>query len=595
LKEKLANSLNHRIFAISALAISTIILFIQADRRFGYTSSTPKNNFNIIADGGGYYSYLPQYFIYNDEPNYGFIDRIKAKYPGIQIGLSARKTENGYTNYNKYFVGTALLQSPFFLINHGIQKAIGGDADGYSLSYRFTLQIASIFYWLMGVICLFKLFKELHFSNFSILGGIILLTFGSNLNYYIAYYTSYSHIYSFGIISLFLWMAHCWVQTNSKKHLLSMAVLIGLLFIIRPTNVLVIFILPFLFKNAREFFERLLLLWKQQKSSLALFLFLTLTIVSLQLLNTYHQTGKMLFNSYEKEGFSNWMNPQFFNVLFSFEKGFFVYAPGLLIIILGMFLMFKKWGYYFALGWLFTILIHLYFICSWSTWHFGGGLGMRALIEFMPLYLFPIIAVFSETKKIVYAISIIVLITGIFAYQIFQNQYNQHIIDATGMNKEKFWKVFMKTEGRYAWMLNYYYEQLPSKEFNQEYQFYYKEGNWRTNNNDSFDVSLKDEMITIVKSKALLPKYAQLNGKVKIYDPVNNPAIESKYYTKGKIVYSNLQPFGNQINNVLEFEPIHLDFNPKSKADFDSIQFILRHFGERNDYKGLKLKVLGKR
>ena len=75
----------------------------------------------IVSDGKGYYAYLPAIFIYNDL-NFGFNQTVeKHDHP-----------ETWYTDYRykldkkriftKYYVGTAIAYSPFFLIFFSFRK-----------------------------------------------------------------------------------------------------------------------------------------------------------------------------------------------------------------------------------------------------------------------------------------------------------------------------------------------------------------------------------------------------------------------------------------------------------------------------------------
>lgn len=162
------------------------------------------------------------------------------------------------------------------------------------------------------------------------------------------------------------------------------------------------------------------------------------------------------------------------------------------------------------------------------------------------------------------------------------------------MNKDKFWKVFMKTDGRYSWMLDYNYAKLPSKKLKHIELLEYRDNTWKISNSQKSISNLRidKEEFTIINRGFGIPKYARLQGNVKIYDKVNNPTIEVKYYKSGVELKKCEQPFGNQINKVGKFENVSLEFNPNLNIQFDSINYKLFHYGKKNKYKELKISIL---
>src|SRR5207249_3332740 len=76
---------------------------------------------NIIeADGKGYYAYLPAIFIYHDL-NFSFFDRVEKLHPNPAIYYDYRINYNGKTA-DKYFAGSALAMSPFFIVQCGNRR-----------------------------------------------------------------------------------------------------------------------------------------------------------------------------------------------------------------------------------------------------------------------------------------------------------------------------------------------------------------------------------------------------------------------------------------------------------------------------------------
>ena len=104
----------------------------------------------IESDGKGYYAYLPAIFIYNDL-NFGFFDEIeKEKYFDENLYYDYRSWAHGNV-INKYYCGTALAESPFFLVAHSLAHLFDLDADGYSKIYPVLISIAALFYLFVGL------------------------------------------------------------------------------------------------------------------------------------------------------------------------------------------------------------------------------------------------------------------------------------------------------------------------------------------------------------------------------------------------------------------------------------------------------------
>ena len=76
----------------------------------------------IEADAKGYFAYLPATFVYGDL-NYGFYDEMEMKKyydPNFYFDYRFQTEEDRY--YNKYFCGSAIAMSPFYMIAHVIAQ-----------------------------------------------------------------------------------------------------------------------------------------------------------------------------------------------------------------------------------------------------------------------------------------------------------------------------------------------------------------------------------------------------------------------------------------------------------------------------------------
>lgn len=546
-----------------------VILFSQADHHYGYTSKNEKGYTNIVSDGTGYYAYLPQYFVFPDSSHFTFTDDIHAKYPDKKYidMISTDIVKNQL--YSKFYVGTPFLQAPFYFIAHKLHQWNNWKGDGYQLGYRFSIQLAAHFYWLIGVIALFQLFGRLGFNRFSILVGIVIITFGTNLNLYASYYVSMSHVYSFSMIACLLNVGQRWAIEKKSKDLFWMFLVIGLIFIIRPVNVLVILLIPFFFQSFNHFWLTVKQTLIEKKGIILLAVFLMSIPLVVQFAVLYHQTSSFGINTYPNEGFTNKFTPQFFNVLFSYQKGFFVYAPAMIILFISLFYLFCRGTSFFLVGWVLTTFIWLYVICSWWYWDYGGGLGMRAMTEMLPLFLFPILYLFKFGNRLIVALATIIFIGGIYLYQVFQVQYISGIIDCCKIEKKDFWNVFMKTEKRYRLVMVFdrQREHLENVDHEIVCSLSFSEKGWKViENRDSVKVIPSEYESNFYVNYYPLSNEARFKGKfkgkVKLNSTEHVPFFNIRYLTdEHQIVEESIFTAGSIVEHHDEFEYFEVDVN----------------------------------
>jgi hypothetical protein len=131
------------ILSISSVSIITIILIVTVvSSNLNWEKEDWKGI--IESDGKGYYAYLPAIFIYQDL-NFGFFESIEEdKYYDENLYYDYRSHANGQV-IDKYYCGTALLESPFFLIAHLFSYLLDYELDGYSILYPISINISAIF------------------------------------------------------------------------------------------------------------------------------------------------------------------------------------------------------------------------------------------------------------------------------------------------------------------------------------------------------------------------------------------------------------------------------------------------------------------
>ena len=393
-------------------------------------------------DGKGYYAYLPAIFIYQDL-QLSFLDGIEKKYSNPNTYYEIRVvTPNG--TINKYFSGTALAQLPFFIISHLVTKLAGLSLDGYSYYYQIGISLSGIIYGIIGLFFLQKILKCYFFSEKVITIIVFTIYFGTQLFYYSVFEPSLSHVYSFAVITLFIFILKKYIDQERKKDLILLGVLLGWIVLIRPVNGLIILILPFIAGNREVFLKTIKNIFKIRSGILISF-FLFLLIISIQLILYYIQTGKLFVDSYVVESFI-WSRPEIISLLFSYKKGLFIYTPVALIALTGLIVVFKKNSFAFWTFIVFFFTISYVFSCWWMWWY-GGSFSSRPFTEFLSLFGLLLAFSLSSLKRKLFLCPIYLIIAFcIILCQIQTYQYRYFIIHWEKMDKEHYWKVFMRID-----------------------------------------------------------------------------------------------------------------------------------------------------
>ncbi|MCB9190152.1 MAG: hypothetical protein H6602_00610 [Flavobacteriales bacterium] len=410
----------------------------------------------IMTDGQGYYAYLPAVFIYHDL-QFNFVDEINERYyPEDKRARFVVPTDSG--NVNKYFVGTAVVQAPFFLAACVVTWFTEHPTDGYSAPFQLFVGLAALFYLLFGSFFLLRVLEELGYGKGVVASVLLLLVFATNLLFYTLYEPSMSHVYSFFTVSAFFYFGRRTLVEASTRAVLAAALFLGLTVLIRPINGLILLGLPMVSGGFTGMLNGIELLF-QRKKVLLIGVLAVIAIVSIQPLVYLLQTGKPFVWSYQEEGF-NFLSPELYNVLFSYRKGLFVYCPVLIIAVLGTIAGAFRRKPGLVEGGFFLGLIS-WVIASWWMWYYGGSYGHRAFIEFYPIFGIGLAYALSKGVGFLGPKLLIVSIPLWIALQMVQTyQYVNHIIPFDNMSKEKYWNLFLRTGDDLRW----YYSGYPGED-----------------------------------------------------------------------------------------------------------------------------------
>jgi hypothetical protein len=404
-----------------------LILVLFLGFRFIYFENNSKNGYNATTwDAFGYYMYLPSEFIYHDVKELKWIGKVDSTYhvtggslyQACDLGTTPVKT---YTN--KYLSGVAILQSPFFFAGHVVAYLYGEPQDGFSWPYQYAIMFAGIFWSFLGFIVLRKVLI-LFFDDKTTAITLILLAFTSNLIQYVSVDGGMSHAYIFPLYTFVLWLTIKWHEKPKWTYAFLIGFVAGLAIISRPTELLIVFI-PILWNLQNK--ESKSLKWKtvsENKKHIYFCVLGGLIGVLPQIMYWYYTTGSLVYDVGSKWYF---LTP-WFRVLFGPEKGWFLYTPVTILMIIGMFLM-KNQPYRKAV--ITFCLLNIWVIISWSDWKYGASYSTRALTQSYPIFALPLacmVSYFIHKKKELLLYGITIALITLNFYQL--NLYNQSILES---------------------------------------------------------------------------------------------------------------------------------------------------------------------
>ncbi|MFY7989791.1 MAG: hypothetical protein ACOVO3_03605 [Fluviicola sp.] len=432
-------------FRTCGTELSIVLIFLFVLNNFLDKAPT-----TINADGIGYYDFLPSAFIRSDLNRNDFSFKSKPEaYQKLPENIGYVEIDDRLVN--KYPIGTAVLESPFFLVTHFTQKLQDIPHNGYEPSFQKTVQFAAIFYLFLGLI-FFKLLLQRYAINYwKITLAQLLLVLATPIVHYASADAGFSHVYSFFAIAAFAYFAKCYFEKQDFRSFVWTCIFLGLILLIRQINVLVIFALPFLAGSWSVFLSGMRTIvgsWKRILIGTAI----AGIMLSPQLIAWYLQTGHWVVYSYQGETF-DFTQPHFLDILFSYKKGLFIYTPLFFIsFCTSIIWLFKRnWFTFLSFNTFFALVT--YVLSSWWSWYYGCSFGMRAFIDFFPILILPLLLTSAKWRVAPSLILSATLLTFIPLNLIQALQYKRYILHWIDMDETKYWQVFLKTDPKYQGLI----------------------------------------------------------------------------------------------------------------------------------------------
>lgn len=411
---------------ILIFSILLTVVFTVNERWFGDGGSKWETIIN--SDGKGYFQYLNALFIDNNISNQE------------ADGRYLLKNKNGRV-VNIYSVGPALLISPFFAEGYFYHYLFSDKIEKNGFFFQLEVSLAALFYLTLALIFFRKSLLLLKVNDKAIIISLLALLFGTNLFYYATIEPSMSHVYSFFSISFFVYSVLLFNENHKSKFLIFIAISLAITILIRPSNGLIVFFIPFLsgsFQNLKLFIETIF----EDKRRLLISALVLLLLISIQPIMWRFQSGNFFIWSYKNSGFY-FSSPEIFDLLFSFRKGLFIYTPLVLLSLVGLLFIYKTKRFRFF-SFLIAFSVLIYFTSSWWNWYYGDSFGMRPIIDFYAVLFIPMALFIEKFKKHLKFFSVIISL--LIALNLIQTyQYYNLIMSKYDMNFEKYKYIFLKT------------------------------------------------------------------------------------------------------------------------------------------------------
>ena len=422
------------------LQLSLLLCIIYCFLAIRVTEKADNFDRIIRTDAVGYYTWLPAVLKFQD-PDFRFCDTVyessgafsKGYFKGIIVQVGENQT------MNKYPPGCAIVSIPFYSIAYlvGILKE---ETNGYERHFQIAWLLSAMFWVCIGIFFLFRIAGINSGNNtlsFLLISGVV---FGTNLFQYTTFDIGYSHAFTFGALSGLIFF----LTRSSNLDWVYASVFAGIVFLIRPFNI--VFLPVALFFTMNYWWEDL----QQSPQKVMKPALVFIAFIGLYLLSNYWQTGEAFIYSYGNERF-DFSKPHFFDFLFGYKVGAFIYSPlSLIYLVAGSLLLMVKRNWLLLSVLIFSFFGISWILSCWSDWTFGCTLGCRPLVDFMPFLLFPLLTAGFTLHWKSFGPSLMIIGLGIWYNQILHYQYRIGILNWCNMDKEKFWDVFLKTNSDYA-------------------------------------------------------------------------------------------------------------------------------------------------
>ncbi len=324
-------------------------------------------------DATGYYSYLPALVIrHNLDTDPMFLAR----------ACAGTDPAHCLFQRNPYGIGVALFLVPFFLLAHGVAPLMHAPQDGLSRPYLLLCGLGSSLWGFAGLLLSWRT-ARMFFSPWAATLAAATLWMGSPLLFYMIPNGFLSHSTDVFVNALFIYV---YARTRGPERggtWLLYGALIGLAMMVRLPNV---------FLGALPLVDSL---WRVRERGRRLgpealrFTWLgagLLLAMTPQMLVWRLTRGRwFLLDPYKgaTRDHSDFLRPHLWQVLFSTNHGFLLWAPAFLVALASLPLLARK-DPRLTVGLGVVVLLDYYLVASWDYWNGDAAFGPRLFLNLIP-------------------------------------------------------------------------------------------------------------------------------------------------------------------------------------------------------------------
>lgn len=416
---------------LSLGALLLLILVFTAIRLNDLKWDTPTPANVLTWDAFGYYLDLPGFFIYGDMGKLEWIPGILERYQPTGSLYQVSELPNG-NRVMKYLLGLSILNTPFFLLGHLLAGWLDYPLDGFSAPYQLAICFGALIYAFMGL-CFLRLVLKRFFSEPVVALTLLLTGLATNYVQYVAVDSALTHGYLFTVYALALWLIVRWHEAPGPRLAFWIGLVIGLACITRPTEGVMLFLPLLWLKDGMKkgaFFRQhpAHLFWAIAGGFLG---------ILPQLIYWKTVTGNWIYDVGAKFLF---FRPHW-QVLWGWEKGWFIYTPIALLMVAGLFFLRP---YPFRKAVLTFSLLNIWIVIAWADWRYGASYSCRALVQSYPVWALALGAVL--TRALNYRVHYLLLpLSGFLLFlNLFQiGQYKRTILHFDDMNRRYYQAIFL--------------------------------------------------------------------------------------------------------------------------------------------------------
>ncbi len=416
-----------------------VVLMVMITMRFMYLPDTAPVRPQVITwDALGYYLILPATIIYQDVKKMEWLEPIVEKYQSTGSIYQVNSIPNG-NRVMKYLIGVSILYSPFFIVGHLAAGLMNYPQDGFSSPYQVAVCVAALCYAFMGLMLLRRILLS-YFNDQITMITLLLVGLATNYSQYVSVDTGMSHGYIFMLYTLLIWLTIRWHERPAIRTAFGIGIVIGLGVISRPTELVMLFI-PLLYATHSAVSRKGK--WNLVKANIyhvAYAIAGGIFGILPQILYWKYVTGNFIYDVGSKW---NFLDPHW-RVLFGWEKGWFIYTPVTILMVIGLWFM-RKLPLYRSV--LIFFILNTWIVIAWSDWQYGASYSSRALIQSYAIMSIPLAAFFQSQLNARWKYGLYLLTAFLIFLNLFQIwQYNNSIIHYQDMNRRYYSAIFLNPD-----------------------------------------------------------------------------------------------------------------------------------------------------